>query len=81
MSEPLAQPLPEVRIPQQKPFPVPPLPMPGVELLPTLPGKYSSIPDSQSPVIHLSCLKGKEKMTLPATSPSGPTTAIPPLIQ
>jgi len=64
-------------------LPVPPPPMPTVEPFPPLPGKTSSVPDSQSPDIHhLSSLKGKKKMTLPpATSPSRPPEAVPPFIQ
>ena len=48
---------------------------------PTLLGKSGSVPDNQSPVIHLLSLKGKEKMTLPATSPLGPTATVTPSIQ
>jgi len=80
MLEPLV--LPQVRIPQP-PLPVPPLPMPtpGLEAFPILPGKINRIPDGQSPDIHLSFLQNKE-MTLPITKgPSGPSAAIPPIIQ
>jgi len=55
--------------------------MPGVELFPPLLGKSGSVPDSHSPVIHPSSLKGKEKTTLPTAGSSQPPTAIPPVIQ
>jgi len=70
----------QVRIPQPL-LPVPPPPMPGVEVFPPLPEKSGTVPDSQSPDIHLLSLKNKE-MTLPtATGSSGPSAAIPPFIQ
>ena len=79
MSEPLA--LPQVRIPQPPlPVPPPPMPTPGLEPFPILPGKTDRIPGSQSPDFHPSSLKNKA--TSPITEgPSGPSTAIPPVIQ
>jgi len=80
MSEPLA--LPQVKILQPLlPVPPPPMPTPGLEAFPLLPGKTNRIPDGQSPDIHPSSLKNKE-MTLPiATGLSRPSAAIPPFIQ
>jgi len=80
MSEPLA--LPQVRILQPSlPVPPPPMPTPGLEAFPLLPGKTNRIPDGQSPEIHLSSLKNKE-MTLPiATGPSGPSATVPSFTQ
>jgi len=80
MLEPLV--LLQVRILQPLlPVPPPPMPTPGLEAFPILLGKTNRIPDSQSPDIHPLSLKNKE-MTLPITEgPSGPSAAIPPVIQ
>jgi len=78
MLEPLT--LPQVRI-LQPPFLVPLPPVPGVEVFPPLLGKSSSVPDSQTPDIHLSSLKNKEMTPPTATGLSGPSAAIPPFIQ
>jgi len=80
MLEPLT--LPQVRIPQPPlPVPLPLMPTPGLEAFPLLLGKTNRIPDGQTPDIHLSSLKNKETTPPIAEGLSGPSAAVPPVIQ